>query len=198
MSQLIETICIENGAFQRVYLHEERMNLARKELFGCTNSIHLMDYLSVNESIANQKMKCRVIYSEEIIDVGYERYPERRIRSLKLVSDDSIVYNYKYRNRVELNNLLASRGNADEILIVKNGRITDTSFTNIVFLKNGIWYTPEFPLLKGTRREHYLRTEKIRELDIIPGDLSQFEEARLINSMRSIEESEPIEIANIY
>ncbi|HEY5509631.1 MAG TPA: hypothetical protein VIK10_01255 [Prolixibacteraceae bacterium] len=66
------------------------------------------------------------------------------------------------------------------------------------FIKNREWYTPEFPLLKGTRREDYLRTNGIREKIIRPGELYQYEEARLINAMRSIEGSEPIEISKIY
>lgn len=198
MLQLIETICIENGTFERISLHEERMNLSRMELFGTEDSLHLMSYLSIPEEFKDIKTKCRVTYGKEIVQIDFEPYTNKVISCLKLIKDDYIEYNFKYRNRDLLNKLLDLKGNADEILIVKGGRITDTSFSNILFLKDGVWYTPEFPLLKGTRREHYLRTGRIREMNILENDLHQFEEARLINSMRSIEESEPIYLASIY
>jgi 4-amino-4-deoxychorismate lyase len=174
------------------------MNRSRKELFGCTNEIILSGYLSIPDEFRDIKTKCRVTYSVEIENIEYERYADKKIKLLKMVFDDAIDYRYKFRNRESLENLRALRGTADEILIIKNGKITDTSFTNIVFLKEGEWFTPEFPLLKGTRREDYLRTNRIREKIIRPGELYQYEEARLINSMRSLEESEPIETSNIY
>lgn len=198
MLQLIETICIDNGIFERISLHEERMNRSRKELFGLTDSLPLMSYLSIPEEFKNIKTKCRVTYGEEIVQIDFEPYKNKVIRSLKIIPDDYIEYRFKYKNRDSLNRLANLKGNADEILIVKGGQITDTSFSNILFLKDGTWYTPEFPLLKGTRREHYLRTGRIREMNILENHLHLFEEARLINSMRSIEESEPIFIANIY
>lgn len=198
MLQLIETICLENGIFNRISLHEDRMNRSRKELFGCNSKLYLTDYLIITKEFGEIKTKCRVTYSESIENIEFESYPGKKISSLKIVYDDSIDYRYKFRNRESLENLRAMRGNADEILIVRNGQITDTSFSNIVFLKDGIWYTPEFPLLKGTRREDYLRTDLIREKIIHPGELFEYEEARLINSMRSLEEGESIEISNIY
>jgi 4-amino-4-deoxychorismate lyase len=117
---------------------------------------------------------------------------------LKLVYDDAIDYSYKYKNRYSLNELLNLRGDADEILVVKRGLIADTSFTNVVFLKEGIWYTPATPLLPGTRREHYLRIKHIIPADIRPDDLYKYEEVRLINAMLSLEDSAPIPIANLF
>jgi len=90
------------------------------------------------------------------------------------------------------------RGVCDEILVVKNGMITDTSFSNIIFLKKGTWYTPEYPLLPGTRRADYLQKNQIFPQVIKPEDLGQYEEARLINSMRSLEDADPIQISRIF
>jgi 4-amino-4-deoxychorismate lyase len=197
MLQLIETICFEKGAFQRIPLHEERMNRSRHHFFGSTDKISLGQHLIVPESLKNETLKCRVTYSEEIEQIEYEVYTVKHITSLKLVRDDTIDYNYKFRDRVELNNLLKMRGDSDEILIIKNGEVTDTSFTNIVFLKEGKWFTPEHPLLPGTRREYYIRMNLIKPISITPDDLWQFEEARLINSMRSLEDGKPILISDI-
>jgi 4-amino-4-deoxychorismate lyase len=197
MLQLIETICYENGAFQRIPLHEERMKHSRQLLFGIMEFLSL-SCLSIPESLKDQKVKCRITYSFQIEDIAYEPYINKSIKSLKLVREDAIDYSHKYKNRDSLNRLLGMRGVCDEILVVKNGMITDTSFSNIIFLKGGTWYTPEYPLLPGTRREDYLRKNQIFPQVIKPEDLGEYEEARLINSMRSLEYADPIQISGIF
>jgi len=197
MWQLIETICFEDGAFQRIPLHEERLNRSRIHFLGKVEPLFLASLLEIPESMKNERVRCRITYAMGIESIDYELYQLKQVSSLKLIRADAIDYSYKYKNRDSLNDLLKLRGDADEILVVKEGLITDTSFTNIVFLKEGIWYTPATPLLPGTRREHYLRHHQIMPIDIKPADLPLFEEARLINAMRSIEDSSPILIANI-
>jgi len=197
MLQLIETICYENGAFQRIPLHEERMKRSRQQLFGILDLLSL-SCLSIPESLKDQKVKCRITYSFQIEDIAYEPYINKSIKSLKLVREDAIDYSHKYKNRDSLTSLLGMRGVCDEILVVKNGMITDTSFSNIIFLKKGTWYTPEYPLLPGTRRADYLQKNQIFPQVIKPEDLGQYEEARLINSMRSLEDADPIQISRIF
>ena len=198
MLQLIETISFDNGAFQRIPLHEDRMNRSRRDLFESLDPLSLDQFLQIPESLKDQKVKCRISYADKIEDIEYQIYIQKEIKSLKLVSDDTINYNYKFKNRDSLNSLLIKRCNADEILIVKNDQITDTSFTNIVFLKQGIWFTPESPLLPGTRRKDYLLKNLIFPRIIRPDELHQYEGARLINAMLSLEEAETIPITSIY
>jgi len=197
MLQLIETICYQDGIFQRVPLHEERMNRSRKHLFQEMEPLSLAQLLKIPESLKFKTVRCRVTYAREIESVEYELYSLRKISSLKLVYDDAIDYSFKYKNRDSLNSLLNRRGDADEILVVKHGLITDTSFTNAVFLKEGIWYTPATPLLPGTRRKSYLQLNQLVPIDIKPDDLHLYEEVRLINAMRSLEDSNSIPINSI-
>ncbi|MCL6102809.1 MAG: aminotransferase class IV [Bacteroidetes bacterium] len=198
MFQLIETICYEKGFLHRIPLHEERMNRSRHQLLGCLDSLSLAPLLSIPEPLKAQKVKCRVTYAKKIENIEYETYIQKEILSLKLVTDDSIDYAYKSKNRDPLISLLNKRGMADEILIIKNGQITDTSFSNIVFLKEGTWFTPKFPLLPGTRRADYLQKRVIFPRIITTDDLYSYEEARLINAMRSLEEAVSIPITSIY
>jgi 4-amino-4-deoxychorismate lyase len=180
-----------------VSLHEERLNRSRNLLFGCNDRLSLTPELKIPVSMRERKVKCRVTYSNEIENIEYEEYVERKIKKLRLVINDTIDYRYKFENRQLLNTLFDTRGHADEILIVRNGEITDTSFTNIIFLKKGKWFTPELPLLPGTRREDYLRKGIIHPKIIKVDNLPDYEEARLINSMRSIEESDSILLSDI-
>lgn len=195
--QLIETICFEGGRFHRVDFHNERLNRSRSDLLGSQDKLRIEEFLQIPEGLSGKKVKCRVLYSHKIERIEYEEYKIREVRSLKMVEGDHINYAYKYADRSSLNGLLHSKGTADEVLIVKNGFLTDTSYSNIVFHKNGDWFTPLDPLLRGTRREYYLSVGKIQTALIRPQDLREFSEARLINAMISLEESEGIPIENI-
>ncbi len=174
------------------------MNRARRHFLGVCAPIVLAQSLEVPENLKKEKVRCRVTYSNVIENIEFDIYISKKIESLKIVEADAIDYSFKYKNRDSLNRLLEDRGSQDEILMVKNGLITDTSFTNIVLLQNGYWYTPALPLLPGTRRTDYLFQRKIFPRNIRPEELKYYEEARLINAMRSMKDSGPIEIRNIY
>jgi 4-amino-4-deoxychorismate lyase len=198
MCLLIETLCFENGDIQRLEFHNERMNRTRFDLFNCSDKINIGDFIQIPEKMLGAKVKCRIVYSIEIISVEYENYIIKPVNSLKLLFDDGINYQYKFLDRKELVLLLGLRENADDILIVKNNQITDTSYANIIFRKDAQWFTPSQPLLPGTRREFYIRSGIVIPIEIRPEDLSDYEDARIINAMISIEESAPITIDKIY
>ena len=98
---------------------------------------------------------------------------------------------------MELNELLSEKEDCDEIIIVKDGLITETSISNLVFFDGNQWYTPDNPLLKGTCRQRLLEEKKIRETEIRVEALYKFKGFELINTMRDPEEEEMIPIENI-
>ncbi len=198
MSLLIETICIENGVAQRLELHQERMDRSQCELFNHRDKLDLHSSIHIPQEYTTGKVKCRVIYDRTIRSVEFEPYTLKPIGSLQLVTDDLIDYSYKYRDRSQLNSLLRLKGSADDVLIIKNGRITDTSFGNIVFCRQEKWFTPLHPLLAGTRREFYLQNGVIETSEVTLNDLGSFDQARMINAMISLKDSSPIPIDRIY
>ncbi|MEI6680206.1 MAG: aminotransferase class IV [Mariniphaga sp.] len=197
MCRFIETICFEKGNFQRVELHNERFNLTRKHFFGMQDGLRLELLLSIPEPLMGQTVKCTVSYGSEIVNVDYAAYHIRTVKSLRLINDDTIDYAFKYYDRTKIASLYQKRGQCDDILIVKNGLITDTSYANIVFLKDNQWYSPQDPLLRGTRLKSYLQTGLITPALLRPDDLRVFSEARIINAMISIEDAPVIRIQNI-
>lgn len=108
-------------------------------------------------------MKCRVIYGREIEEITYTSYQIRPVHSLQIVYSDDIDYTYKSTDRSVINELFARRQEQDDILIVKNGLLTDTSIGNIALFDGNEWYTPKQPLLKGTRRASLLAMNLIKE-----------------------------------
>ena len=186
---MLETIKIENGKLCNIFFHNLRFNNSRKELFGCRDFIKLENILKVPSEQRLGLYKCRLIYSDTVKKPEFLPYHKRKIKNLKLVVCDSIEYNYKYENRECLNELLELKQNCDDILLVKNKRITDTSFSNVVFSDGKKWITPSTPLLKGTKREKLLSDGKIVQDEIKVNDLKYFQKAALINSMLDLEDN---------
>ena len=197
MCLFIETICYQGGAFQRIELHNERFNRTREQFFWIQSDFQLELILSIPPHLTGENVKCTITYAAEIISIDYNIYEIRSIISLQMVRADTIEYSFKFANRAIINSLFNLREQSDDILIIKNNFITDTSYANIIFKRKNLWYSPLNPLLKGTRLENYQREKRITPALLRVNDLKHFSEARIINAMISIENSPIIEIENI-
>lgn len=188
---------MQDGFLQNLEYHNARLNYSRKTLYKSPDIIDLEQAMQIPADCRLGVYKCKVIYSREIKNVEFKPYLPRTIKSLRLIEDNSILYSFKYSNRGRLNALLTHRERYDEILIIKNGFITDTSYSNIVFFDGEQWLTPSTPLLKGTMRSFLLDNNLIIEKEIKATDIRSFEKARLINAMIPFESGMDIKIAKI-
>ncbi|WP_200763440.1 aminotransferase class IV family protein [Nitrosophilus alvini] len=176
---LFETIKIENGRIFHIDYHNKRANRSRLELFGSKEALNLSDYI---EPPKNGLFRCKIWYGESFGKTEYFRYSPRVVKVLKIIESD-IEYPYKYSDRKEIDRLFAKRESADDILIVKNGYIRDTSIANIAFFDSEKWITPNTPLLKGICRERLIDEGKIIEEEIKTTDLKFFKKYALLNAM---------------
>ena len=197
MSQLFETIKFQNDKLHNLNLHNARLNKSRFELFGCKDTIDLGGSIHFPETYDNGVYKCKVIYARKIEHIEFLTYTIKPVATLRMVECDDIEYNHKYVNRRCFDNLLENVG-ADDILIIKRGFITDSSYANIVFYDGRKWITPSTPLLRGTKREKLLKEKLISEQPIKKDELRFFTKAKLINAMIDMEDSPVIKIRNIY
>ncbi|MCK9280554.1 MAG: aminotransferase class IV [Melioribacteraceae bacterium] len=188
MKQLFETIKVLDGKLFNIEYHNNRMNAARKELFSADKIICLENAIVIPLEFAKGLYKCKVIFGKEIESVNIIPYKPKKIEKLVLVYDDKIEYNYKYLDRTpldELKNKFAPKEN-EEIIIVKNGLVTDCSYANIIFREVENYYTPSTPLLNGTMRQKLLDEKKIIEREIRVSDIENYSEIHLINAMIEI------------
>jgi 4-amino-4-deoxychorismate lyase len=172
------------------------MNRSRRELFGCTDVIDLRDVVTVPEGLGDGIYRCRVVYERTIEHIEFIPYQRAPIRSLALVGCDTIEYAHKFVDRSAID-ALRNGVAADDILIVKHGRITDTSIANIVFHDGTRWITPSTPLLHGTARARLLQEGIITQEEITVRDLKRFTRAAVINAMFDLDERQAIAIGNI-
>jgi 4-amino-4-deoxychorismate lyase len=131
--------------------------------------------------------RLNIWYNRMDTEVKTTLYTPVPVNTVALVScEPDFDYRRKYTNREVLNNLLKSASGADEIIIVKNGMITDTSKANIVFEKNGKFYTPDTFLLNGTMRQYLLGSGKITEASIYAENIFDYEKMYFINALNPL------------
>ena len=179
--QLFETIKVINGEIQNLDYHLARISYSRNELFG------FPDRMSFSTATLPEKgiYRVKVVYGKDIEDIEIKPYVEKPIKTLKIVHSD-IEYDYKYLDRTDLNNLYAQKGAADDVLIIKDGLVTDTTIANTVFYKAGQWYTPSTPILMGTKRAKLIEEGSVKVQDIKLEDINSFEKVGIINALRDI------------
>lgn len=194
---LFETIKCRDGILSNLEFHNERFNKTRKELFGIADEMNLKSWIKIPENCKTGLFRCRVVFANDIEKIEFLPHQIRNISSLKLVEDNLIDYHLKYANREALQNLFEKREDCDDILIVKNGCITDSFTANVIFSDGKKWWTPDTPLLQGTQRARLIREKKISECRITVDDLQKFRIAGLINAMQDWDEMPRIEIKNI-
>jgi 4-amino-4-deoxychorismate lyase len=196
MSLLIESIKLVDGEFCNLFYHEQRMNRSLKWLCGASEMFELEDFLKHLDFPKQGLYKCRIVYDDNSREVEFTPYTAKPINSLRIVEHDRINYEFKYADRKTINRLFDLRKECDDVLIVKRGFVTDSSYCNIVFRRGTRWYTPWSALLKGTQRQKLLQFNQIIEEDIHIEDISSFETFKLINAMVEFNGPE-IEISNI-
>lgn len=197
-----ESIKIKNGKVFNLPLHMQRMNQARSafggNLFSLQDVVLYMEANPMPQDLSKAMVKCRLVYNlREMVSIEYVPYHLRTINTLKLVEAENINYGHKFADRSPINKLLEMKGNSDEILIVQDGFITDTSFSNLVFRNNTGLFTPSSYLLNGTKRQLLLQNGIIQEIAIAVGDLKKYEAVYLINALIDIEDEVCVAIADI-
>ena len=186
---LLESIRVENGYFHRLPYHEQRIRRAQQDLFGEATISQLANHLSVPSFAQQGLFKCRVIYRQAIEQIEFVPYQSKTIRTLRRVRCDTIDYAHKYEDRRRLNELFDQRGSCDDVLIIKQGQVTDTSYANVIFYDGHRWVTPAQPLLRGTQRQYLLDRGLLAETIVREADLPKLQSFQIINAFRELDDA---------
>lgn len=186
---LVETIKIKNNQLQRIDYHNQRLNYARKWFWNCKDEIDISKTIQLLDLATDVIYKCRISYTQNIENIEISPYEIRPIKNLKVVHANDLDYQFKYADRSALTQLFQQRGDCDDIIIVKNGFITDSYYCNLAFFDGQKWLTPAFPLLHGTQRQFLLDQQIIFKKIIKLEDLHNFQAIKLFNAMIEWEEA---------
>lgn len=176
---IFETIRCIDGVAQNLVYHQARLDHALQTL-GADEKIDLASSITPPEK---GLFRCRFVWNPLNIYIEFIPYTPRSISSLTLVYDDTIEYPLKYSDREHLNTLFELRGEGDDVLIVKNSLLSDTTIANIALKIDGQWYTPESPLLEGTTRARLLDEGLLLTAPLTPSDLAKASSIAIMNAM---------------
>ena len=198
MFPLVETIKIDNGIPQNLRYHKFRFEESYLLYYKSLPEKQFPMQINIPLEYQTGIVKLRLLYNKKDFHFEYSFYKKKNIHTLKPVFDDNIDYPVKYTDRSAIDKLIKLKEDRDDILIIKNGFVTDSSFTNIVFFDGNKWYTPSSPLLQGTARERLIDKAIITAAPIKYDDLDYFKKFKLINAMIDFDDAPEIDIVNIY
>lgn len=189
MSLFLETICLKNRQLLHLSYHQARMDRTLEHFHGDkAKRINLKNEIQIPSTLNATTFKCRVEYDTDIHKIEFIPYSIRSIESFECVEDPGIDYRFKRSDRRALNTLKAS-SNHDEIIIIRQGMVTDSSYSNLVFFDGQYWYTPDQPLLAGSCRARLLEEEIIKPRLMYVNELKQYQQFKLINAMMDWDET---------
>lgn len=187
MSQFIESIKVEDQEIFLLEFHQKRINQTFSH-FGKEGSIDLKKIYEHLEHDEDGLFKLRLVYDlDKKIRTQMIPYAIPEIHDFQLIENNSYDYSFKFEDRKELDKM-KMKAKAEEIIIVKNNHITDTSFSNLLFLKGKDWFTPSTYLLNGVQRQNLLKQKKIKETEITLQNIKQFSHFQLINALNDFDD----------
>ncbi|WP_209388713.1 aminotransferase class IV [Chryseobacterium sp. RR2-3-20] len=188
MFQFIESIKIEDQEIFLLELHQKRVNQTFAH-FGKEGSIDLEKIFKNLNHDEDGLYKLKITYD---LDKRFRTmmipYAIPEIHDFQLVENNSYDYSFKFEDRKELEKM-KMMAKAEEIIIVKNNHITDTSFSNLLFLKGKEWFTPSTYLLNGVQRQNLLKKKKIKEMEITLQNIKEFSHFQLINALNDFDDT---------
>ena len=187
MSRFIESIKIEDQKTFLLDFHQKRVNQTFAH-FGKEGSIDLAKIFKNLEHDEDGLYKLRIVYDlDKKFTTQLIPYAIPEIENFQLVENNSYDYSFKFEDRKEFERM-KTKAKTEEIIVVKNNHITDTSYTNILFLKGKEWFTPTTYLLNGVMRQNLLHEKKIKETEITLQNIKEFSHFQLINAMNDFDD----------
>lgn len=195
--QFTDVIKVHNGQFYNLDLHLQRISSTIHHFFGKTPQLTLDDGL-IPQELRHGLVKCRILYSDKILNVEFSPYIFRPLERLIVVENNSIDYSFKFLDRSCFTKLQSNYETGSEILIIKNHLVTDTSYSNVVFEDDSSnLFTPDSVLLNGLKRQSLIDQGRVQLRRIDLDDIWQYRRLYLINAMIDIEDNISIECSQI-
>ncbi len=188
MYQFFESIKVEDQRVFLLDLHQKRVDETFASFVEDVPSLNLSEIIKAMEIDEDGLYKLRISYDiQRNFKTQLIPYAIPETDDFQLVIDNNLEYRFKSEDRKRFQ-ILKEKSSAEEVIIVQNGNITDTTFSNILFLKNKEWYTPKTYLLNGVMRQDLLRKKKIKEAEITLDTLKECSHFQLINAMNDFDD----------
>lgn len=181
-----ETLKLLNGELCHMDFHLERVQKTQAAFFDDAG----FDVNRLYDTLADYPeglFKVRVDYDSAITGIRVDLYEIQPHRKLGLVEAGDFDYSFKFSDRDFFRESLERYPDCDDILFLKDGCITDTTYCNVALFDGEEWITPTTFLLPGTKRAALIHSGALRETRVTVNDLGNFEAIAFINAMRDFE-----------
>tara|TARA_B100001057_G_scaffold36517_1_gene33068 strand:- start:1413 stop:2012 length:600 start_codon:yes stop_codon:yes gene_type:complete len=197
MFPLFESIKIENGKIFLTEFHQKRMDKTFNKFYHKENPWKLKQIFSQIKVPLNGLYKMKFNYSEKKYKIEFKKYLLKKIAKIKCYEINDFTYSFKFSDRRKIEYFYTKKLDCQDILMIKNGYLTDTSYCNIILFDGFSWFTPEKPLLEGVQREKLLESKMISKTKIKLNEINDFKQFKLINAMIKFEDYLPQNVSNI-
>lgn len=197
MFPFFETISILQNEYRNLSEHQERVNKSFEKLFPHFEPLNLSKILPRDINPLTQH-KLKIYYNQNYYMYSLRKYYRKYFKSFIFKDIGQYNYEYKWTDRSMIDQFVDISILGQETLFLNEGYLTDSSMANIILSDGTSWWTPEYPLLKGTMRASLIKENKIQCTAIHLKDLRSFESFKLINAMNSFDEafSYPVSVLN--
>ncbi len=196
MENYLETISIVNKKPLNLCYHQERIQEVFEEKFPPKRAWEIAELIP--DILDKRWIKLRFIYNDKNFKIELSPYFKKTIQKLIFVDIEDYEYSYKYEDRRFLYELLKHHPGYDEVIMIKNGLVTDATIGNIALEKNGKWYTPQYPLLNGTKRRKLLKEKILIPKNIKKEEIQEYDKIAIINAFLDLEESNILSVSNAF
>ena len=188
MSQFIESIKVEDQQIFLLDLHQKRIEDTFSH-YEKDCKINIKEIFNSLDHTGDGLYKFRIEYDlENSVRTQMIPYAISELDDFELIINNDINYNFKSSDRDHLQKI-KNQSQAQEVIIIQNNEVTDTSFSNLIFLKDKTWYTPKTYLLNGVMRQSLLNSENIKEYEITQDNIKEFSHFKVINALNDFENS---------
>jgi 4-amino-4-deoxychorismate lyase len=185
-TKFIETGRVENGSIFHLNFHLERIK--RTLFYHSPTPVEdwgrvKKRFREIGGEVPGRGIwRFRVTYGRAVEKVEFFPITPRKFRKFVVVELD-IDYPFKFADRRELEELKMEFPCGDEVIVVKNGVVTDTTISNLAFWDGEKWQTPATPLLEGTTLTRLTQKGILHPTSIYPEELHTFPAIALLNGV---------------
>ncbi|NBB88800.1 MAG: hypothetical protein GVX96_03295, partial [Bacteroidetes bacterium] len=127
----LESVGVYDGLAPLLPYHQDRVDRSFAAFYPGQKPIELLRLWDRTE-FPPGKFKWRIEYNDQAMESEICAFPKRKIEYLQIVEDNTIEYPYKFTDRDRLDPLYEQKTDAaDEILIFRNGLLTDAYYYNV-------------------------------------------------------------------
>lgn len=189
---LFETLAIIDGEIQNLAYHQARYSDACQNYLNSKAVLDFAQIIDVPMEYQQGLVRCKVEYSEKAYHVQFFPYSAKKIEFFSIAQCENLDYRFKYSDRSMFADLPMTDNS--EVIIVNNGKVSDCTIGNLLFLKQGKWFSPQDYLLKGTQLSRLLDEKRVEFCEISLVNLRDFEQVMLINALNPFDPKRALSI----